>query len=205
MSLSDALRAAALDRARQNGQNVDGIVLEPSGVIDLREMARAAGREEERRVKLPMLAGRMSEERVEEGSLSDTSLWRRLRPVTPQPATPGEVDIDLTTPESLAPSEPAETTELEADIVEESPDMAIESSAMEPLVIDLTDRSEPPSVYERNDAPTEATLADEVGRPVAVCDHCGSFGQRDLFDRVSGTEYFSCDDCGHMWQQRNAD
>ena len=49
--------------------------------------------------------------------------------------------------------------------------------------------------------PVDATLADDVGRPVAVCGHCGSFGQRDLLDRFSRTEYYSCDDCGHMWQQ----
>ena len=38
----------------------------------------------------------------------------------------------------------------------------------------------------------------------AVCDRCTSIGQRDLFDRFSRTEYFSCDDCGHMWQRRQA-
>ena len=56
MSLSDALRAAALDRARRNGHTLDGVVIEPTGVIDLREMARSASRETDHSVKLPVIA-----------------------------------------------------------------------------------------------------------------------------------------------------
>lgn len=213
MSLSDALRAAALERARRSGENIDGIVLEPSGVIDLREMARAAGRETDRRIKLPMLTGRAIDDRAPDESLTETALWRRLRPVTPQPdGTP--IDLDLTTPEPTGPAAEPELAELDPTLFD---DLALTEDDVagfenltptgddpvlfEPVEIDLTDRPEHPSVFERNDA----TLADETGRPMAVCDHCGSFGQSDLYDRFSRTEYYSCDDCGHMWQQSITD
>ncbi len=37
-TLSDALRKAALERAHHSGEVVDGVILEPDGVIDLRTL-----------------------------------------------------------------------------------------------------------------------------------------------------------------------
>ncbi|MEM9464532.1 MAG: hypothetical protein AAGA90_04135 [Actinomycetota bacterium] len=192
MSLSDALRAAALERARRSGHTIDGVVIEPTGVIDLREMARNAGRESDRSVKLPVISGhRPRPDRDPEPALTETSLWRRLRPAPDGPAT------DADDPAAL------EFTRDEPGIDLDDLDALFgDADGFEPIVIDITEIEEPPSVHERNGlAPIDATLADEAGRPVAVCGHCGSFGQRDLLDRFSGTEYYSCDDCGHMWQQ----
>ena len=39
-------------------------------------------------------------------------------------------------------------------------------------------------------------------RPVATCPQCGGNGSCDLFDRFSQTEFYSCDSCMHMWQQK---
>ena len=192
MSLSDALRAAALERARQSGHTVDGVVIEPTGVIDLREMARNAGRETDRSVKLPVIAGYLNRaDREPETPLTETALWRRLRPAgSTAPATDADpVELDLT-------DESDPTLDLRFDDLEALFDEANRSSTFEPIVIDVT---EPAAIDHM--PPVDATLADDVGRPVAVCGHCGSFGQRDLLDRFSRTEYYSCDDCGHMWQQ----
>ncbi len=192
MSLSDALRAAALERARQSGHTVDGVVIEPTGVIDLREMARNAGRETDRSVKLPVIAGYLNRaDREPETPLTETALWRRLRPAgSTAPATDADpVELDLT-------DESDPTLDLRFDDLEALFDEANRTSTFEPIVIDVT---EPESIDDV--PPVDATLADDVGRPVAVCGHCGSFGQRDLLDRFSRTEYYSCDDCGHMWQQ----
>lgn len=184
MSLSNALRAAALDRARRNGQTLDGVVIEPTGVIDLREMARSAGRETDHSVKLPVIAGYLQRtDREPEPALADTALWRRLRPVSPDAET--------------APADNLSPLDLD-DLFEDVDSMA----PSEPLVVDLSEVDEPTAVREDEMvSPVDATLADDAGRPVAVCNMCGSFGQRDLFDRFSLTEYYSCDDCGHMWQQ----
>jgi len=38
-------------------------------------------------------------------------------------------------------------------------------------------------------------------RPTANCPRCGERGQRDLHDRVSQVDFFSCDVCTHMWQR----
>lgn len=77
MTLSSALRAAALDRAQRSGETVDGIVLEPSGVIDLRELARAASHERDQRVTLP---------------------WLNLGPATTEPLVLEPVVIDVAKP-----------------------------------------------------------------------------------------------------------
>ncbi|MEO0492303.1 MAG: hypothetical protein AAF081_02690 [Actinomycetota bacterium] len=148
MSLSDRLRAAALERARAAGQRVDDVVLEPTGVIDLRKMAREAERAVDRTVRLPRLDGSSA---PTDGR--DTSVLRRLRPL---PGTVPEPTIDL----------------------------------RDQSTIDLT---ESPLV----DAGSEM---DEV--ITAPCGRCGGTAQRDLFERFSRTEYYSCTDCGHMWQQR---
>lgn len=39
-------------------------------------------------------------------------------------------------------------------------------------------------------------------RPTAGCPQCGGTGRRDLFDRFSQTEFYSCDSCTHMWQRK---
>ena len=35
----------------------------------------------------------------------------------------------------------------------------------------------------------------------APCLRCGVFVERHMLDVFTGTEYYSCGDCGHMWQQ----
>lgn len=181
MSLSERLRAAALERAEASGQHVDGIVLEPTGVIDLREMVRDADREVDHSVELPKLPEPVDVESLER-PLAEQSLWRRLRPARPVEVTPEPV-IDLRDDEPVldltAPAEPIEAVLLDLDF-------DVDVSAP-------TDDPEP--------AADVSTSLDDVA-VTAVCERCGSMGQRDLFDRFSRTEYYSCDDCGHMWQQR---
>jgi hypothetical protein len=46
----------------------------------------------------------------------------------------------------------------------------------------------------------EIDLRDE-NRPTADCPKCMGLGRRDLFDRFSQVEFYSCDNCMHMWQQ----
>jgi hypothetical protein len=185
MSLSDALRAAALERARRNGHTIDGVVIEPTGVIDLREMARSAGRETDRSVRLPFITGhRLRAEREPERPLTETALWRRLRPAA-DPAQ-DEATLDLTADQPIV------------DLTLEDLD-----SLFEAMVSTADDEVDD----ERTDdevVSRDATLTDERGQPVSVCDECGSFGQLDLLDRTSGAEFYSCTDCGHMWQQSSA-
>lgn len=181
MSLSERLRAAALERAEASGQHVDGIVLEPTGVIDLREMVRDADREVDHRVELPKLPEPVDVQTLER-PLAEQPLWRRLRPAR-QPEVAAAPVIDLRDDEPVidltAPAEPIEAVLLDLDF-----DVDLSAPAEEP-------------------APTAGitTSLDDVA-VTAVCDRCGSLGQRDLVDRFSRTEYYSCDDCGHMWQQR---
>lgn len=181
MSLSERLRAAALQRAEAAGQTVDGVVLEPNGVIDLREMARDAARDVDNRVDLP----RLSEPAPTDRQLGDTSLWRRLRPL---PGTTPEATIDLR-------DEP--TLDLTQPVADDPTPIADLPPLWEPTIVD----PEPVA----GDGPPEAVVIDLDETVTAPCDRCGSTGERDLFDRFSRTEYYSCNDCGHMWQQRLQD
>lgn len=182
MSLSERLRAAALERAERSGQHVDGVVLEPTGVIDLREMAKDATRDVDKTVQLPRLVG--EGEPTADRPLAETPLWRRLRPL---PGTTPEPVVDLR-------DEPAVDL-TEAPAVDDPRPIADLPPLWEPTIVD------PEPVEITGDAVID--LADDV--VTAACDHCGGTGQRDLFDRFSRTEYYSCDDCGHMWQQRLED
>jgi|GEM_PF-6264546 hypothetical protein len=63
---------------------------------------------------------------------------------------------------------------------------------------DLADKADT-GVYEAGaDKPT--IQLDEVAQ-TAECPKCAALGQRDLFDRFSQVEFFSCNNCMHMWQQ----
>ena len=50
---------------------------------------------------------------------------------------------------------------------------------------------------------SDIDLRDEA-RPTANCPKCMGLGHRDLFDRFSQVEFYSCDHCMHMWQQDRA-
>lgn len=178
MSLSDALRAAALERARRSGHTVGGLIIEPSGVIDLREMARSASREVDHSVKLPVIAGQCQPTGPEPATaLAENPVQRRLRCPESEPADTAETNLDL-----------------RFDALELLFDEAERRSEFDTSIIGVTD-----------DAAFDTTVSDDLARPVETCPRCGSFGQRDLLDRLSRTEYYSCDDCGHMWHQPGTD
>ena len=49
--------------------------------------------------------------------------------------------------------------------------------------------------------PGEPTIGLTDGdRPTKPCPECRATGHLDLFDRFSRVEFYSCDDCLHMWQ-----
>ena len=99
MSLSERLRAAALERAEASGQVIDGVVLEPSGVIDLRTMARDADREIDHCIELPRLPDAVVREALEV-RLTPRSRWRRNRP-SRLPLESTVIDLDAPTVSDL--------------------------------------------------------------------------------------------------------
>ncbi|MEM9518106.1 MAG: hypothetical protein AAGA37_02195 [Actinomycetota bacterium] len=158
MSLSDALRVAALERAQRSGQEIDGVVLEPDGVIDLRAMARDAGRDiDHHTIKLPILDGCAElDVRRPRVTIGETLTRRARRGPT------ANITVDLTTAEP---------------------------------VVDMTAAGDP--------MPRRHPI--DLFGPGEACGHCGSVGHRDLLDRSTGRQYFSCDDCGHMWHRDSQD
>ena len=80
---------------------------------------------------------------------------------------------------------------------------------MVPLADELDDTTPPDTAPSVEPEPT-TTLAEaidpeidlrEADRPTAECPQCAGQGRRDLFDRFSQVEFYSCDHCMHMWQQ----
>lgn len=160
MSLSERLHQAALERARESGHRVDEFVLEPTGVIDLREMERQPAPTVDNTVVLPALESDAVIDALYAKPLSATRLWKRVRGTM----APGDLI-------GAEPHEPA----------------AVESRP-EAVMIDLTE---------------EVPLIDiEAPTSTARCQRCGASSQRDLVDLFNRVAYLSCDDCGHMWQQK---
>lgn len=175
MSLSERLRLAALERARQSGQKIDNYVLEPSGVIDLREMERQPSPAVDNSVALPEIGESATVGDLYGRPLAETRLWSRVRG-------------------TMVPI--ADAAEPSAERVE-APD-AVEHHD-ETITLDLTE--EVPSIEIDEPAPAggEPMLEEQ---PTAPCQRCGATAKRDLIDIFNSLEYYSCDDCGHMWQQK---
>lgn len=79
MSLSERLRQAALERAQMSGQRVDDYVLEPSGVIDLREFERESAPAVDSAVTLPPLERAADIDDLYGKPLATSRLWKRVR------------------------------------------------------------------------------------------------------------------------------
>ena len=123
------------------------------------------------------------------------ALWRRLRPVEPDDANEPDDGVTLDLTDGGWPI--VDVTHLDDPTpFDELLDVpAAPPAPFEPVVVDLNDVPERPEVFERNDAP-------DPEAPTATCGRCGSRGERDLMDVFTRTEYYSCADCGHMWQQQ---
>lgn len=198
--LAHRLRNAAFDRTTPNAERVDDFVLDADGVIDLRDLDRdPAGTSVADPAKaLATIRGQLGDAH-EISNLYDESeperpRWRlglRARHAygeevpSAEPVTPVETLIAAT---RRAPTLPplsrlsmvplASETESETDA---DTGVFVAGSIAESI--------EP-----------EVDLRDE-NRPTSDCPKCMGLGHRDLFDRFSQVEFYSCDNCMHMWQQ----
>lgn len=185
MTLSERLREAALERAETRGEHVDGFLLEPHGVIDLRVAESEAARASQPR-PIPQLPEIGSVDKVD--ALYDErhggrSLWRR-----------GTLRNDVVERNSpIQNTAPTLTPEPEEDIAPRSSaarlsDVPLQAEIGDP--VDLSDRD-----------PIDPTITGlEIMRPTGLCPKCNGKAERDLWDRFSQTDYWSCNDCRHMWQ-----
>lgn len=209
--LASRLRNAALARADAESRRMGDVVLDDDGVIDLRaleiERARDGGSVADPAPVLSSMRGKFGDA-AEVSDLYDMSeptsprwrLGRRARPPAETSDPPGApTTTDRTAPPAPAtgpaptsrPTPPASRTPLSR------------ISAL-PLADELP-RHSPPATG--TGAPTPSTadhpeieLREET-RPTADCPQCAGLGRRDLFDRFSQIEFYSCDHCHHMWQQ----
>ena len=176
MSLTERLRLAALERAQQSGHQVDGYVLEPTGVIDLREMELEPAPTVDNTVKLPPLDTEAGVDGLYGKPLAQTRLWKRVRGTV--------VPID-------------------DDGVDDGAVGSLDSAMADAVTVDVT---EDVALIELDTPATSPTTIDSAldAQPTRPCQRCGAVASRDLIDIFNSIEYYSCDDCGHMWQQRKA-
>lgn len=211
-TLSDRLRDASIVRASRRGDVVDDRMLDPTGVIDLRDAwAEPAP---------PGLAAAL------EAAASDLTLYHRVSPAN-RPGRPApEPRADRTPDPDPRPDLPTRTpaaSAFEAPKTNTSPALSQAFLSIEvdsfreahgddavareyPVVGDdhrararVAPSTSPDDAIDLR-APTRGDRAEDGDRPVATCPGCGGLGRRDLFDRFSQTDYFSCDDCSAMWQ-----
>jgi hypothetical protein len=186
-TLSDRLREAAVLRADKRGDIVDDVVLEDDGAIDLTVVDRVVPGATTTQTPAALVAVRGN---VPPADMSDlyTSVddvdrrwWRRGRST---PTSPSTTEATSAAP-TLSGLPPAVEHESETVL---GPDVDLE-------VILVT-----PPVEAEPDIDLRDTVADDEARPTAACPECGRDGERDLYDVVSRTAYFSCDDCLQFWQ-----
>lgn len=207
------LREAALERADE-ADRVDEVVLDEDGVIDLRAHAAERARENmsvaDPAPILSTMRGKFGDA-AEISDLYDTSepdspRWRlglRARHAFGD-QVPG-AQPSATPPSSPAPAAPADTPRADTP----PPRKPLSRISALPLSHEVDDPT--PVGAEPNDAPTtQPSMADAIdpevdgdgeARPTADCPQCAGLGRRDLFDRFSQVEFYSCDHCHHMWQQ----
>ena len=201
--LAQRLRYAALDRSHLDGEPVDDIVLDEDGVIDLRELERERGGVSiaAPAAALASIRGQLGEatgvsDLYDESEEPERRFWgfgRRVRHgsgrrTTASSATPTSSNSTPTTARStLLPQESVAST----PAVDSAGPISTDTG---PIKADHSETDVAPS--------TEPDIdLSEADRPTEDCPRCAGVGRRDLFDRVSGAEYFSCDQCSHMWQR----
>lgn len=217
--LAHRLRNAAIARTTTEAERVDDFVLDKDGVLDLRTIERDAfGTSVADPAKaLATIRGRLGDAH-EVSDLYDESepeppRWRlvtrsRATPATavlPSPEAP-EVRPDPVvaprptlnrlskvplTSERAAPA-PATDVGDDATVADTGVYEARTAPIDDGIDIDLRDTD-----------PRDIDPRDE-DRPTANCPRCMGLGHRDLFDRFSQVEFYSCDNCMHMWQQDRA-
>ena len=213
-TLSKRLRSAALHRTRHESERVDDFVLDADGVIDLR---RLDDPEDARSVASPPAAlratrGRLGDAGDVAGLYDDSEpeggwLRRRRRrrrsatasgsvaPTAPDPTT----GADNVTTDGSGPADPVpvRTARPVPPVTRlSSPWPALPAVADDDHIV-----ATPPEPVATPEADADADIdLRDANRPTARCPKCGATGQRDLFDRVSQTSYFSCDACTHLGQ-----
>jgi hypothetical protein len=202
--LAHRLRNAAIERTATDAERVDDFVLDKDGVLDLRELERdALGTSVADPAKaLATIRGRLGDahevSNLYDESEPEPSRWafgRRSRHTVvvddaPSPAPRGSVVPPAPAPPVRQPLSRLSMVPLaaEAPTASEEPDALVPDTGVYPAA--------------SGDEPTdpEIDLRDEA-RPTADCPKCMGLAHRDLFDRFSQVEFYSCDNCMHMWQQ----
>jgi hypothetical protein len=204
-SLAHRLRNAAIERTTTDAERVDDFVIDKDGVLDLRELERDAlgsSVADPARV-LATIRGQLGDahevSNLYDESEPETSRWpfgRRSRTTTDTDLAAVAPPVRVVRPD---PAPPARRPLSRLSMVPLTTETTTTTrSEPEDTVIPGTGVFEASSIAESS-AP-EIDLRDE-GRPTANCPKCMGLGHRDLFDRFSQVEFYSCDNCMHMWQQ----
>lgn len=197
-ALSSRLREAAIDRTQSGSEQVDDdFVLDPDGVIDLREFRKDPGRSIAAPAQaLASIRGQLGDA-AEISNLYDESkpsrrwrLGRRDRTVAPTPTGTTDEADEIATVTSLEDRPRLSTVDQVIDL-RPADDIQLDDTDLDDTVVDTT-------VLELDE---EVDLDLDANRPEAECPKCLAVGHRDLFDRFSQMEFYSCDRCLHMWQQ----
>lgn len=194
------LRDAAIERTRAKSQRVDDIVLDEDGVVDLRalEVERSAGGGSvaDPAPILATMRGKFGGA-AEVADLYDLSgdpapRWRLGLRARHEYGDQLETSLPTRPVAEVAPPTPARGPAPLPPLsrIEGMPRSSeLSAPAPAPAPKPIADATEP-----------ELDLREE-DRPIADCPKCGGRGRRDLFDRFSQIEFYSCDHCHHMWQQ----
>ena len=213
--LSNKLRLAALDRTITDSERVDDFVLDADGVIDLRQLEQDpfVGSIADPAASLATLRGRLGDaaevsELYDESELSKPRWRRGLRArhsvgstvssaASSAPSTTSEARTAA--PTIAAPIGRLSKVTISPQYVAQEPIVVADTGVFTGTADKVTDKIEDRPEVEP-DIAADIDLRQE-SRPTADCPKCAGLGHRDLYDRFSQAEFYSCDHCNHMWQQ----
>lgn len=199
--LAHRLRSAAIDRTATDSARVDDFVLDADGVIDLRDLERdpTGSSVADPAKALATIRGQLGDAHevsdLYDESEPEPSRWRlglRARQADAVPVEPvtRETEAVALVATRKTPVLPPLSRLAMVPLATETDTADIETAE--------SVAAPPPSIAESIEP--EVDLRDE-DRPTADCPKCMGLGHRDLFDRFSQVEFYSCDNCMHMWQQ----
>lgn len=212
--LARRLQNAAIERTANDAERVDDFVIDEDGVLDLRELDRdpSGASVADPAKALATIRGQLGDAH-EVSDLYDESeparpRWRlglRARhafgdAVPSAPAKPKDLDDPAPPAASVLP--PLSRLSM-VPLAAETPAPPVPDAAETAADDDETDAADTgllPAGSMAESIEPEIDLRDQ-GRPTADCPKCMGLAHRDLFDRFSQVEFYSCDNCMHMWQQ----
>lgn len=209
--LAHKLRNAAIDRTTTDAERIDDFVIDEDGVLDLRVLDRdpTGSSIADPAKALATIRGQLGDAHeitdLYDESEPEPPRWRlgrsrRETVVEPTPKAAPKLDPTVSVPKPRPPLSRLSMVPLAEETAPAADRPTQTEGETQAETVEIADTGVLPAGSIAESIDSEIDLRDE-NRRTADCPKCMGLGRRDLFDRFSQVEFYSCDNCLHMWQQ----